>query len=167
MDYSLPGSFCQCDFSGKNTGVGCHVLLQGISPTQGLNRCLLCLLHWKVHSLSLVQPGSPLLHFPNMIQVFRSVSKVPGSGSEREDARAWSPYVGEPTFSKHLRPLCFPLIFSFGPTTMRIIICSWGWDTRSALFCFCNYFEPEDLRSYLLKLKSCHKQKYLKHFFPN
>ena len=30
-------------FPGKNTGVGCHGLLQGISPTQGLN---LSLLHW-------------------------------------------------------------------------------------------------------------------------
>ena len=26
---------------GKNTGVGCHSLLQGIFPTQGLNPCLL------------------------------------------------------------------------------------------------------------------------------
>ena len=25
------------DFPGKNTGVGCHFLLQGIFPTQGLN----------------------------------------------------------------------------------------------------------------------------------
>ena len=33
------------DFPGKNTGVGCHVLLQGIFPTQGLNLHLLCLLH--------------------------------------------------------------------------------------------------------------------------
>ena len=32
------------DFPGKNTGVGCHFLLQGIFPTQGSN-CLLCLLH--------------------------------------------------------------------------------------------------------------------------
>ena len=28
-------------FSGKNTGVGCHALLQGICPTQGLNPGLL------------------------------------------------------------------------------------------------------------------------------
>ena len=33
------------DFPGNNTGVGCHFLLQGISPTQGLNPSLLCLLH--------------------------------------------------------------------------------------------------------------------------
>ena len=26
------------DFPGENTGVGCHVLLQGIFPTQGLTR---------------------------------------------------------------------------------------------------------------------------------
>ena len=36
---------------GKNTGVGCHALLQGIFLTQGLN--LLCLLHWQVDSLLL------------------------------------------------------------------------------------------------------------------
>ena len=32
-------------FSGKNTGVGCHFLLQGIFPTQGPNPHLLYLLH--------------------------------------------------------------------------------------------------------------------------
>ena len=31
----------------KNTGVGCHALLQGIFPTQGLNQHLSCLLHWQ------------------------------------------------------------------------------------------------------------------------
>ena len=30
------------DSPGKNTGVGCHALLQGIFPTQGLNLHLLC-----------------------------------------------------------------------------------------------------------------------------
>ena len=38
-------SVCQAplswDFSGKNTGVGCHALLQGIFLTQGLNPHLL------------------------------------------------------------------------------------------------------------------------------
>ena len=29
--------FCPWDSPGKNTGVGCHFLLQGIFPTQGLN----------------------------------------------------------------------------------------------------------------------------------
>ena len=31
----------------------CHVLLQGIFPTQGLNPCLLSLLHWQAYSLGL------------------------------------------------------------------------------------------------------------------
>ena len=32
---------CPWDSPGKNTGVGCHFLLQGIFPTQGLNPGLL------------------------------------------------------------------------------------------------------------------------------
>ena len=42
---------CPWDSLGKNTGVGCHFLLQGIFPTQGSNLCLLCLLHWQAGSL--------------------------------------------------------------------------------------------------------------------
>ena len=34
------------DSPGKNAGGGCHALLQGIFPTQGLDPCILCLLHW-------------------------------------------------------------------------------------------------------------------------
>ena len=33
--------FCLWDFPGKNTGAGCHSLLQGIFPTQRLNPGLL------------------------------------------------------------------------------------------------------------------------------
>ena len=36
---------CPYNFPGKNSGVGCHFLLQGIFPTQGLNPGVLCLLH--------------------------------------------------------------------------------------------------------------------------
>ena len=41
MDCSLPGSSVHEDSPGKNTGVGCHFLLQEIFPTQGLNPGLL------------------------------------------------------------------------------------------------------------------------------
>ena len=45
---------CPWDFPGKNTGLGCHFLLQGIFSTLGSNpHLLLCLLHWQVDSLSL------------------------------------------------------------------------------------------------------------------
>ena len=36
------GLFCSRNLPGKNTGVGCHVLLQGIFLTQGSNPGLLC-----------------------------------------------------------------------------------------------------------------------------
>ena len=47
---------CPWDFPGKNTGVGCHALLQGIFPTQGSELCLLHLLNWWVDYLP---PGKP------------------------------------------------------------------------------------------------------------
>ena len=37
VDCSLPGSPVHGESPGKNTGVGCHALLQGIFPTQGSN----------------------------------------------------------------------------------------------------------------------------------
>ena len=37
MDYNLPGSSVYGDSPGKNTGMGCNALLQGIFPTQGQN----------------------------------------------------------------------------------------------------------------------------------
>ena len=40
-DCTLTGSFVHGDSPGKNTGVGCHALLQGIFPTQGSNPGLL------------------------------------------------------------------------------------------------------------------------------
>ena len=47
---------CQWDYPGKNTGVGCHALHQGIFPTQRTNPCLL---RWQVRSLPLAPPGKP------------------------------------------------------------------------------------------------------------
>jgi len=44
------------DFPGKNTGVGCHFLLQGIFPTQGSNPGLL---HWRQTLYHLSYQGSP------------------------------------------------------------------------------------------------------------
>ena len=65
VDGSPPGSshqrfwdlWCIRDSPGKNTGVGCHSLLQGIFLTQGLNPHLLHLLHWQVGSSPLAPPG--------------------------------------------------------------------------------------------------------------
>ena len=43
---NLYGLLCPWDFPGKNTGVGCYFLLQGIFLTQGSNPHPLYLLHW-------------------------------------------------------------------------------------------------------------------------
>ena len=47
--------------------MGCHVLLQGILPTQGLNLHLFCLLHWQASSLPLA---------PQLVSVNWSVMSV-------------------------------------------------------------------------------------------
>ena len=57
MDSSPPCPL-SVNFTGKNTGVGSHVLLQGIFLAQRLNPCLLYLLQWQVDSLSLCPPLS-------------------------------------------------------------------------------------------------------------
>ena len=58
-DCSPLGSSVHVIFQARNTGVGCHFLLQGIFPTQELKLYLLHLLHWQVDSLPLVPPGKP------------------------------------------------------------------------------------------------------------
>ena len=50
---------CPWNFPGKNTGMGCHFLLQGIFLNQGSNPHLLSLLHWQMDSLPLCHLGSP------------------------------------------------------------------------------------------------------------
>ena len=66
IDCSPPGSSAHGDFPGKNTGVGCHALLQGIFPTQGLNpglpQCRWILYHL---SHSHLYPGLSNREFPN------------------------------------------------------------------------------------------------------
>ena len=82
IDSSPPGSSVRGDSPGKNTGVGCHALLQGIFPTQGWNpglqHCRQILYHlshqgspgimeWVAYPFSGdlpdpgIKPGSPVL----------------------------------------------------------------------------------------------------------
>ena len=81
-DCSPPGSYVHGNSPGKNTGMGCHVLLQGIFPTQRSNPGFLhcrqilyqqChqgssrILEWVAYSFSSgssdpgIKPGSPAL----------------------------------------------------------------------------------------------------------
>ena len=55
------GLLCPWDSPSKNTGVGCHTLLQGIFPTQRWNPGLLCLLHCRqITKMTLRLLGSSL-----------------------------------------------------------------------------------------------------------
>ena len=52
MDYSPPGSSVHGDSLGRNSGLGCQALLQGICPMQGSNLGLLhyrCILYYLSH----------------------------------------------------------------------------------------------------------------------
>ena len=51
MAHSPPGSSVHRILQGKNTGVGCHALLQGIFPTQELNPSLLRLFNCQARYL--------------------------------------------------------------------------------------------------------------------
>ena len=60
MNHNPPDSSVHGDSPGKNTGVGCHALLQGIFTNQGSNPHLSCPLHWQLNCLPQAPPGKPL-----------------------------------------------------------------------------------------------------------
>ena len=61
------------DFPGKNTGAGCHFLLQGIFPTQGSNPCISCI------ASGFFTPEPP-----------QKCSKSHSSGQMAEPQKVWS-----------------------------------------------------------------------------
>ena len=64
VDCSQPSRLpCPWDFPGKNTGVGCHFLLQGIFPTQGSNPGFP---HSRQILYQLSHKGSLCSHYPNI-----------------------------------------------------------------------------------------------------
>ena len=54
-----------------------------VDPRQGLNSCLLCLLHWQVCALSLPPPGKPMLMITNALKKQDS-PPWGGGGNERK-----------------------------------------------------------------------------------
>ena len=72
---------CPWDSPGKTTGVGCHFILQGSFPTQGLNTCLL---HWQAGSLPRSQQG---LHGT---KIKRMISEVKVTQSCQTLATPWT-----------------------------------------------------------------------------
>ena len=60
------------EFPGKNIGVGCHFLLQGIFPIQGSNLHLFSLLHWQANSLPLNHQGKPIKSSSYFIRAYKA-----------------------------------------------------------------------------------------------
>ena len=79
MDYSPPGSSVHGDSPGKDTGVGCHALLKGIFPTQGLNSHFLRLLHWQADSLPSSHLDKANTSFPARLTIGQTEITVQGS----------------------------------------------------------------------------------------
>ena len=73
--------FCLWDSPGKNTGVGCPVLLQDILLTQRLNPHPLCFLHCRQILYHLSHQGSPFYFIDvynfevNLVGKFEEISK--------------------------------------------------------------------------------------------
>ena len=86
---------CPWDFPGKNNGVGCHFLLQGIFPTQGLNPSLLYFLHWQADSLQRSHFGRKNINGHVCLQASSSVTSILSKGGRS---------VSHPILSRSSRP---------------------------------------------------------------
>ena len=86
------------DFQGKNTGVGCHFLLQGIFLIQGSNPSLL---HWQADSLTTKPPGKQTSHYLKNARVWET----------EKQALAWrSSQPGWEDLHSYNRSLCVTCI---------------------------------------------------------
>ena len=63
---------CPWDSPGKNTGVGCLSLLQGIFLIQGLNMHLWCLLHLVSRFFTTEPPGQPQTAVPERLSTLQT-----------------------------------------------------------------------------------------------
>ena len=98
------------EFSGKNTGVGCHALFQGILLTQGSDPRFLCLLHWQVSFLPPAPPGKPkgsAESFQKQKHFFKSFCVVTGegNGTPLQYSCLENPMVEEPGRLQSMRSL--------------------------------------------------------------
>ena len=92
LDCSPPGSSVHRILQAR-TRVGCHALLQGIFPTQGLNLCLLYRLHLQMGSLTLATPGkswASLTHLKNGSFSYKFMSFPGGWGRSPGEGKGYS-----------------------------------------------------------------------------
>ena len=93
---------CPWDFLGKNTGAGCHFLLQEIFLTQGSNPSLWSFLHWEADSL-------PLHHLENKsdnLRLNRLMSRKTNQPNSQKEKRN----LNRPIYSKQIESLIKKLL---------------------------------------------------------
>ena len=109
---------CPWKFPGKNTGVGCHFLLQEIFLTQGSNLCFWCLLHRQVDSLPIVPHYFCLTNF-NSLSILPTQDTVSAECSRTPLLQIqWSPLLLSCSTSQQspLSVIYIPLwLFVFSP----------------------------------------------------
>ena len=76
MNCSPPDFLYPWDFPDKNTGVGCHFLLQGISQLKDQTCHLLCLLHWQTDTLPLAPQYPYFRHIFIYLGMYLNVHKA-------------------------------------------------------------------------------------------
>ena len=76
---------CPWKFPGKNTGAGCHFLLQEIFPTQGSNPCLAPLLHGQADTWPLAPPEKPCLDLYPQSKDKKKSKQIPNSSYSRAE----------------------------------------------------------------------------------
>ena len=118
---------CPWNFIGKNTGVGCHFLLQGIFLTEGSNLHFLCLLHCRQILYPLSHQGSPQMSRTQSksfhIENHENLSlreKMALNGHQHWDDRYWNYLV---RILKQLLQKCF---------SFKVIMNAWNeWKIES------------------------------------
>ena len=95
--HGLDRLLCPWDFLSKNTGVGCHFLLQGIFPTQGSSPHLL---HQQVDSLHWATGEAPLLEqsWLRCTRISKCICRIKGMGNITGSVQPCQ--VSHPNFSK-------------------------------------------------------------------
>ena len=140
---------CLWDFPGKNTGVGCHFLLQGIFPTRGSN---LGFLYWQVDSYhwAIWEASSSMWDLTKTFNIHTSTSilfMMPCVFSETiEPFSTACVFLYEPL-------LVLPLMFIFLPTvsSRQLRLClTW----TSKFFCLFQFQSPFLILRYLVFVRS-------------
>ena len=76
MDCSPTRLLCPWDSPGKDNGVSCHALLQGIFPTQGSNLNRICLLHWQAGFFTISATWEALYYMGEDIKIILSIIAI-------------------------------------------------------------------------------------------